>query len=358
VARHSPDPHHCGRSAVRGQNGAVRKARRAFNTEHVHVGALLEQLRAEQPQSELALAVAEAGEGRLSLELLNKVVEFGLQKNACRYRGFVLDGYPRTSEEAALLFLEPPEVKEDAEGEAPAEEEGALEEKPKQLRPTAPLLAVQLTYPDEEAHLTKVQEMFGPEEERTEGFKEGHNDEAGFQRRLQRYNGAPTAVDFYTEYLSADRMLTIDTTGRDSQEVFKAAAEELLRKELPFNYIAPVEFPPPPVEEVGEVEEVKVDEDAIAHARREEEDRARERALMERERELLVKQSTHLRAYLSEVVVPPVIEALMEICHLQPADPVDYLAEYLFHAATAREELGSLPKHWSDLSWGPADDDE
>ena len=54
-----------------------------------------------------------------------------------------------------------------------------------------------------------------------------------------------------------------------------------------------------------------------------------------------------------EVVVPVVIDALMEICHLQPADPVDYLAEYLYHAVTAKEELGKIPPHWSDLEWGP-----
>jgi len=77
-----------------------------------------------------------------------------------------------------------------------------------------------------------------------------------------------------------------------------------------------------------------------------------------KERVLLIKQSVALRAYLGEVVVPVVIDALMEICHLQPADPVDYLAEYLYHAVTAKEELGKIPPHWNDLEWGPPPDSE
>jgi len=69
------------------------------------------------------------------------------------------------------------------------------------------------------------------------------------------------------------------------------------------------------------VMEAAVDEAALEKARREEEQRKEWAMLMEKERELLIKQSVQLRAYLGEVVVPVVIEALMEICHLQPADP-------------------------------------
>jgi adenylate kinase len=333
-----------------GKTALCAKLAAAFNTEHIAVATLLEKLRAEDPPSDLAAELSEAGElekawEELSPEVQSRLVERALRTSACRYRGFVLDGYPRSQQDAELLFVEPPEpVGELAEGEEPPPPP------PKTLRPIAPLLAVVLTMPNEAEHLARVQELYGAED--AAGRVEGQNDEAGFQRRLARYKEAPSSVDFYTEHLP-ERILTIDVTGRADQDVFQEAAEALLRKDLPFNYIAPIDFPPPPETVEEQVEEPAIDEAAIALAKREEEERARERALIERERELLVKQSKPLRDYLSEVVVPPVIEALMEICHLQPADPVDYLAEYLFHAATNKEELGPLPKHWADLEWTP-----
>ncbi len=40
--------------------------------------------------------------------------------------------------------------------------------------------------------------------------------------------------------------------------------------------------------------------------------------------------SEPLRDYMNQYVTPTVTEALIEICRVQPSDPVDYLAEFLF----------------------------
>ena len=37
-----------------------------------------------------------------------------------------------------------------------------------------------------------------------------------------------------------------------------------------------------------------------------------------------------LRDYLMENVIPTLTEGLLEVCKVQPEDPVDYLAEWLF----------------------------
>ena len=50
--------------------------------------------------------------------------------------------------------------------------------------------------------------------------------------------------------------------------IWQEAAEALLRKDLPFNYIAPIDFPPPPETVEEQVEEPAIDEAAIALARR------------------------------------------------------------------------------------------
>jgi adenylate kinase len=275
-----------------------------------------------------------------------RVVQEALGSNACKYRGFVLDGFPRTAEEAKMLFLEPPE--EVGEGE----EESPDVNKEQKLLPTAPLLAVVLEPPEEEQHLNLVREI--PEDVRVEN----HTDEAGFSARLQRFTSQPQAVEFYTERLPAENILRIAKYFTDEQEIFQAASEALKAKPLPFNYIAPLALATADVTEPEVLIEPSVDEAALAAARREEEERARERALIEKERELLIKQSVELRAYLGEHVVPVVIEALMEICHLQPSDPIDYLAEYLYHAVSAKEELGKIPAHWSTMDWGPPPDSE
>jgi adenylate kinase len=229
------------------------------------------------------------------------------------------------------------------------------EEEPPQpaLKSIAPLLAVVLEPPEDEAYTAAVAEI--PEESRVEN----HTDEAGFQRRLARYRGEAAADSFYDEKLPAGSVLRIPIEGKSSGDIFQGAAEALRAKPLPFNYIA-ASGPDTAEEQIDPetVLETSVDEAAMEQAKREEEERRRWQLLMEKERELLIKQSVQLRAYLGEVVVPVVIEALMEICHLQPADPVDYLAEYLYHAVTAKAELGKIPPHWSDLEWGPPPDSE
>ena len=44
-----------------------------------------------------------------------------------------------------------------------------------------------------------------------------------------------------------------------------------------------------------------------------------------------------LRAYLADTVVRALTEGMLEVCRVNPTDPVDYLAEFLFkHAEHAR----------------------
>merc|ERR1712032_514042 len=52
--------------------------------------------------------------------------------------------------------------------------------------------------------------------------------------------------------------------------------------------------------------------------------------LARQEMEVLEVRAMPLRNYLMENVIPTLTEGLLEVCKVQPDDPVDYLAEWLF----------------------------
>ena len=52
--------------------------------------------------------------------------------------------------------------------------------------------------------------------------------------------------------------------------------------------------------------------------------------IREEHKEELDQQSQPIRQYLMDNLVPYLTEGLIEVCKLQPEDPVDSLAEYLF----------------------------
>ena len=64
---------------------------------------------------------------RLPDDILYKLLKIALQENACRNRGYILDGYPRTFKDACEVFLRRTK-KFDEEGNEIEEEEPELEE--------------------------------------------------------------------------------------------------------------------------------------------------------------------------------------------------------------------------------------
>jgi adenylate kinase len=64
---------------------------------------------------------------RLPDEILYKLLKIALTENACRNRGYILDGYPRTFKNACEVFLK--KIKKfDEEGNEIEEDEPELEE--------------------------------------------------------------------------------------------------------------------------------------------------------------------------------------------------------------------------------------
>ncbi len=66
----------------------------------------------------------------------------------------------------------------------------------------------------------------------------------------------------------------------------------------------------------------------------------RKRRVSEEEAAWVEAASAPLRAYLLQHVMPALMDGLMEVVQKQPADPVDYLAEWLYRRATHAQEAG------------------
>jgi adenylate kinase len=58
-------------------------------------------------------------------------------------------------------------------------------------------------------------------------------------------------------------------------------------------------------------------------------------AVARAETALLEARTAPLRSYLVQHVIPHITSGLVEVCKAAPADPVDYLAEYLLKVAAA-----------------------
>jgi len=60
------------------------------------------------------------------------------------------------------------------------------------------------------------------------------------------------------------------------------------------------------------------------------EEAAKVRAMKDAERQMLEQRKGPLKAYLMANVTPVLTKGLIEVCNKRPADPVDFLAEWLF----------------------------
>ena len=53
--------------------------------------------------------------------------------------------------------------------------------------------------------------------------------------------------------------------------------------------------------------------------------------------DVLEARSKPLRAYLMETVIPALTEGMLEVVKVQPEDPIDYLADFLFKKGQSLE---------------------
>uniref|UniRef100_A0A0G4FVB2 Adenylate kinase 7 n=1 Tax=Chromera velia CCMP2878 TaxID=1169474 RepID=A0A0G4FVB2_9ALVE len=283
---------------------------------------------------------------------LAKIVQRRLQANVCRYRGFILDGYPRSFEEVEAAFLKKKvktaEEGEEAEAEEAEEGAGAVETKPEMeaIAELIPEFVVSLRASEE---FCKLNVMSIPAAE-AEGT---HNTEDGFKRRFAKWvqtNETPEVPPVVECFQNQKiEVLELPLQDKKAEEVFASVRIYIEKKGRPFNYLKSekelaaerkllleqVEKTMKQREAEGLELQEKFEEEA--RERRRLDDEARLREIQEHERRQLLALSLPLRSYLMQYIVPTLTEGLIELCQIMPDDPIDHLAEFLFSKAGALE---------------------
>lgn len=248
-----------------------------------------------------------------------------LQKNVCKYRGFVLDGYPQSYAACTELLLRKVESEDG--------DEYSLE------------LAAQLC-PDFCVVLDPPEQVL---RERVLALQQSEVDgtdrtEEGFERRLARYNednkgAGPSVVDFFRE-----RDMSVLEVQSEAN-VFEAVRLFIESEGRPWNnmpterYLATEAFAI--VEEAQKLREEELAAEAAAldeaeeavRSQRQIEEAKRVQLLEASEQSHLETAAKPLQQYLQANVVPILTAGLLETCNIMPEDPVEYMAEFLFEHA-------------------------
>ncbi|ESP02316.1 hypothetical protein LOTGIDRAFT_199862 [Lottia gigantea] len=267
----------------------------------------------------------ENNNGRIEDQFIIRFYKDKLHSMSCQNQGFILDGFPKTLEQARELFI----GDEDEEPEE-ASKGGNYD------KAIMPEFVISLEATDE---FVKERVMNLPESIVTGS----HNTEEGLMRRLAEFRANNTEDDTVLNYFDELEFHPerIDVV-KDKSPMMKETIEKIKKiMGSPRNY-GPT---PEEIEEKRKAEE----EERLKRETEEREERERKEAEEAAERkkrqeiwtqrlnevkreeyELLEAQSYPLRNYLMKHVMPTLTQGLIDCCKVRPDDPIDYLAEYLF----------------------------
>merc|ERR1712232_1041110 len=171
--------------------------------------------------------------------------------------------------------------------------------------------------------------------------------ESDFQLALERYRVMNADEKARTRLSFFENTCRIETLGVVASLEFPQE-EELASIQLypdnggrPFNYHPTAEEIEARVLQESQIElerefkekiKREAEEQKIANEEQERKrsDEMRYASLLKEEEELLEARSKPLREYLMKHVMPTLSQGLVECCRVQPDDPIDYLAEFLF----------------------------
>jgi len=268
----------------------------------------------------------EKNNGRYEDQYILKFYKDKLHSMPCQNQGFILDGFPKTYEQAKELFA----------ADKDDDDNDDNENSPKFDQNTMPEVVISLDAPDD---FLKNRVMNLPESV----VAGTHNTEEGLLRRLAEFRAVNTEDETVLNYFDELEVHPdhIDICP-DTDENMKQTVEKII--EIMGN---PRNYGPTP-EELAEIErketEKRLEQERKAREEKEEREKqeAEERAknleewraklneVKKQEEELLETQSIPLRNYLMKHVMPTLTMGLIECCKQRPDDPVDFLAEFLF----------------------------
>jgi len=286
----------------------------------------------------------ELGE-RLEDDLFCKIFKYQLTSKQCKNQGYVLDGFPKTREQAQILFqVSEEEMEEFEDGDLPTVS-------------YMPEMIIGLEATDD----WLKERVMNLSEETIQGT---HNDEEGFLRRLKTFRennteDASPLTYFDENEIHPDNYILdgkidasiIDTNygmvkpkpGDEPNDGSYSSILTHLREKIgsPRNY-GPTAVELAEINLVNERKRREAEEKAAADAiaKQQEEERLRKERMQEwaerlaevhrQESEAFQAASLPLRDYLMTFVMPTLTKAMHECNKVRPDDPVDFIAEYLF----------------------------
>ncbi|NXC41684.1 KAD7 kinase, partial [Penelope pileata] len=266
----------------------------------------------------------EQNAGRLDDQYVVKVFKDKLNSMPCRNQGYVLDGFPKTYDQAKDLFnLEDEE--EEIRGKIPPYD-----------KLITPEFVISLTASDEflKNRIINLPESVVAGTHYTQDrflqslsrFRELNAEDETVLNYFDEREIHPQFIDVAKYEDSENRFIVKEIikeigeprnyglTDEEKEILERKAAEECLAREA---------------EEAAERERREAEERAERMANWEEWNKHREE-IKKQEQELLEAQSVPLRNYLMRHIMPTLMQGLNECCRIRPDDPVDFLAEYLF----------------------------
>ncbi|XP_040267592.1 adenylate kinase 7 [Bufo bufo] len=264
--------------------------------------------------------------GRLDDSYVIRFMREKLKSMPCQNQGYVLDGYPKTYEQAKDLFTS-------EEGE---EEEESRSKAPRVDKTITPDYVISLDASD---NFLKNRVINLPESV----VAGTHYAQDRFLRALATFRELNTEDETVLNYFDEAEIhpLHIDVS-KDDDPQYRDVTKQIT-KEVgePRNYgLTPEELAELELKQAeaslareaerkAELERMESEEEAEKIARWEEWN-SRLEEVKRQEHEMLEAQSVPLRNYLMKNVMPTLIQGLNECSKVRPDDPVDYLAEYLF----------------------------
>ncbi|XP_051578141.1 adenylate kinase 7 [Myxocyprinus asiaticus] len=258
--------------------------------------------------------------GRLDDQYVIRIMRDKLMTKPCMNQGFVLDGFPKTFEQAKELFNSEEQPEEQSEHD-------------KKIIP-------EFVFSLDATDVFLKNRVLNLPENLVEGTsytpQQFLRHLAGFRER----NVEDETVLNYFEDLEIQPE-HFEITSNDENEYLLVTEEIYRQVGKPRNY-------GPILEEVEEEERwqaeerLKEQEAQRAEIERREEEEAQQRAqsweewsnqleeVRTQEHDLLESQSVPHRNYLMRAVMPTLTQGLIECCRIRPDDPIDFLAEYLF----------------------------
>ncbi|XP_059039039.1 adenylate kinase 7 isoform X2 [Mustela lutreola] len=268
----------------------------------------------------------EQNAGQLEDQYVIRFIKEKLKSMPCRNQGYILDGFPKTYDQAKDLFNQEDEEEEE-------EVRGKMFPFDKLIIPEFVCVL------DASDEFLKERVMNLPE-----SIVAGtHYSQDRFLRALSNYRDLNTEDETVINYFDEIEIHPIHIDVGKLEDPQNRLAIKQLIKEIgePRNYGLTEEEK---AEEERRAAEERLAKEAMEEAEREhreavelaekiarwEEWNKRLEEVKREERELLEAQSIPLRNYLMTHVMPTLMQGLNECCKVRPDDPVDFLAEYLF----------------------------